>query len=274
LYSTAIFKTPIIMYRLKKKTYFIPFIFFCICLCLITSCETFGPATRYQNSRMLERPFYNGTDTSQFYASARLGNGRNYREKDKSFANELAVHKSWVSDFLYGSAGFYAQSGQYKLRDSSALNYFGVGVRGEGSLSFYSDNTEFNILTLSFSQSYENGEFFKLRKQVEQKKIVSPFLFNDSTNMLKPRSNWTTDLQSYFSLRHRFQPNKVLGMRAGLGFSFNNEMAIYGFLDASYQFDEHLNFNVNAAFPLLFQNENKNQLRLNNVFSVGFAYGF
>jgi hypothetical protein len=223
---------------------------------------------------MLERPFYNGADTSQFYASARLGNGRNYREKDKSFASELAVHKSWVSDFLYGSVGIYGQSGQYKLRDSSALSYYSFGLRGEGGLSFYSDDTEFNILTLSFSRSYENGEFFKLRKQVGRKDIASLFFFNDSTNTITPSSNWTTDLQSYFSLRHRFQPNKVLGMRAGLGFNFNDEMAIYGFLDASYQFDEHLNFNVNAAFPLLFQEENKMPLKLNNVFSVGFSYGF
>jgi hypothetical protein len=250
-------------------------IIMCFCfICFLTSCETFGPATRYQNSRLLERPFYNGADTSQLYASARLGNGRNYREKDKSFASELSVHKSWVSELFYGSVGFYGQSGQYKLRDSSGLSYYSAGIRGEGGMSFFSDNTEFNILTLSFSQSYENGEFFKLRKKVGQKDVVGLFLFNDSTNVFTPRSNWTTDVQSYFSIRHRFQPNKVLGMRTGLGLNVNDETAIYSFLDATYQFDEHWNFNVSAAIPFFPQDTNKKPLKLSNVFSMGFSYGF
>jgi hypothetical protein len=243
-------------------------------ICLTTSCETFGPATRYQNSRALERPFYNGVDTSQLYASARLGNGRNYREKDESFAGELSVHKSWVSELFYGSVGFYGQSGRYKLRDSSkALGYYSLGLRGEGGLGIYTTDTEVSVLTLSFSRSYESGAFYKLRKKVGLKD-VSGLFSSDSTNASLPRSNWITDIQSYIGVRHRFHPNRVLGGRAGLGFSFNNEMAIYGFLDASLQIDEHSNVNFSLALPFFPQDENKIPIKLSNVFSMGFSYGF
>jgi hypothetical protein len=230
--------------------------------CFMTSCETFGPASRYQSARLMERPFYNEADTSQLYISARLGNGRNYREKDKNYAGEFAVHKSWVSERFYASVGTFGQYGKYKLRDSTALSYYSAGLRAEGGLSVYNDDTEFNFLTLSFSRSYENGDFYRLRQT------------KDSAVVSLSREHWTTDIQSYFGIRHRFEPNKILGFRGGLGFSFNNELAIYSFLDASYQYDEHLHFNINAALPHLFQDERKVPIKLNNVFSLGVTYGF
>lgn len=249
------------------------FIILLISMLSLTSCETFGPASRYQNTRMLERPFYSGADTGQMYISARFGNGRNYRERDKSYAGELSTHYSWVSKWLFASVGAYGQYGRYKLRDSAALSYYSLGGRLEAGVSGYFDNTEVSIVGLSLSSSYEGGQFFDLRSRTGQKSALSILFFNDSTERIFPRTHSITDFQSYFNIRHRFKLHQIMRVRFGLGFSTNDETATYAFADGSYQCNKHITFNINSAYPLLFDNKN-GALRLNNIVAVGVTYGF
>jgi hypothetical protein len=238
---------------------------------IFAGCETYGPATRYQNTRLMERPFYNGSDTAASYLSARLGNGRNYRNDDKSYAGEISLYRSWVSKWIYASVGGHAQYGRYQLKDSIALDYHSLGLRFETGFTANIDNSQI-YYNIAASRSYENGSFYNYRKTFRRSDSLAPASIFKDTSLLKPLK-WITDFQSSWGFKHRFNENSALNARTGVGFSFNNELAIYGFIEASYQFNKRLYANFSYVVPFR-DDGTKNELKLSNIYSLGVTYSF
>ena len=238
---------------------------------LLGACETYGPASRYQNMFPMEHSFYDGYDTSNYYVSARYSGGRAYRPQDKNQTGELSIHKSWVTRWRHSSIGIYGQIGEYKVKDSLKLGYNNFGIRGDfGKSRTYDDNTEIGF-NGAFSLSYESGQYTAFRGEFERLNQFPSGIFPKDTVPYAP-NRWVRDIQMYFSLRHRFEENKVLSFRFGTGFSFNNVISAYPFLSLSYQFHERMHANLSGLF--LTDSGKNGQNRLNDLFSLGLTYSF
>ena len=247
------------------KKYYCNIIFkinFFIIVLSVVSCETYGPASRYQVVRAMERPSYDGTDTSATYAAVKLGFGVQNQAEDKNKTAELSLHRSWVFRDFYASVGAYGQYGEYKLKDSAAFNYTNFGLRTEVGYATRFDNMEIEFLNLSIARGYESGSFYEFRKKYEQTRndaVVPPF-------------KWITEFQSHLGVRHLINKNQSFGFQIGFGYSFNNYNSMFSFLNTSFQFNKnmHANFNLVSILKVIDNQQNTS----NNIFSMGLTYGF
>jgi hypothetical protein len=238
---------------------------FSILLTLIffQSCETYGPATRCQNIRYMERPFYDDLDTASNYVSAYLTKGAYYRSGDDNVTGELNIHRSWTNKWNFASLGAFGQFGSYKLKDSVALGYYSFGIRGDIGLRKRMGETEYSIVNLALAVSYESGAFSNFRSNFEQKKISTI-----------PTSNFTRDIMVYWGLKHRFNNKKTFSGRFGLGYTFNNNVFAYTQLDLSYKFNKNMYGILNAVFPVSGSSPTSKVVPRFNLFSLGVTYGF
>ncbi len=236
-----------------------------------TGCETYGPASRYQNSFPMEHAFYDGADTSSIYASARFTSGRTYRDGDKNQAGELSVYKSWVGSNFHGSAGLFGQIGEYSVNDTLRLGYNNFGFRSNIGVSAIWDNTEVGFINLAFAMSYEGGQYHSFRERYELGNQSPQSVLNPDPTVDVP-SRWVTDVQTYFSVRQRFDKNRALSFGSGFGYSFNNEFSIYPLLNFSYQFNKTMHANLSGMY--LSSSGKIGNNSLHSVYSLGFTYGF
>ena len=227
----------------------------------VASCETYGPASRFQGVRMMERPFFDGSDTSATYVAAKVGLGVGYKPEDRNKIGELSLHRGWSFRNFYAAVGAFGQFGEYKLRDSAAFNYNAFGLRGEiGQISRF-DNMEVEFLNVSVARSYESGSFAEFRKKFEQGR-------NGSSGI---PYRWTTEFQSHLGVKQRFSNNQVFGFRIGFGYSYNSQDAFFSFINTSFQFNKNIHANLNFVTAQLFSNENT---VFNNALTAGLTFGF
>ena len=257
-----------------KIIYFLSIFFSILCL---QSCETYGPASRYQTTRYMERPFYEGRDTSSYYVSARYGNGKIYQPQDDNRVGALNVHRSWMGGAaktpffatpirLHGSIGAFGQLGEYKIKDSLRLGHHTFGLRGEFGLHIMSNNgkTDFNTFNFTLSKSYENGAFHDFRKKLDKPQIDPNY----------EAQNWSTDVGWSLGVRHRFGEHQIGGLQGGFAWNFNNSIAPYYYLDASVQVNKRIHLNVNVTSPLSKKELSLSTSTFRYILSLGIAYGF
>jgi hypothetical protein len=257
-----------------KNLYFCFILFSVLCL---QSCETYGPASRYQTTRFMERPFYEGRDTSNYYVSARYGNGKIYQTQDDNRVGALNVHYSWMGGSakmpfyatpcrIHASIGAFSQIGEYKIKDSLRLGHHTFGLRGEIGLHFFINGgkTDFNMFNFTLSKSYENGQFHDYRNKLD-KPLIDP--------NYEPQ-NWSTDLGWSLGVRHQLGKYNVGGLQCGLAWNFNNSIVPYYYVDASMQLHKRLHVNVNLTSPLSKKELSSSSSTFRYILSLGVAYGF
>ncbi len=249
-----------------RQLLFFTTLLFCV---IFQSCETYGPATRCQNTRYMERPFREDEDTSATYVSARLIKGAYYRPNDNNISGDLSIHHSWVTEHFYCSVGGFGQLGRYNVKDSVTLGYNGLGLMLDFGLRTRLDRTEISFLTFSISRNFEGGDYHKYR--------VKQALERDSGTLREMRQA-TTDIFGYFGIKHQMKNNKTVSGRMGIGFSANDEAVAYGQFDISYQLTKNIFCTANAVLPIR-NNSRKGNTRLDvvqywNLVSLGVSYGF
>jgi hypothetical protein len=257
-----------------KIIYFSSIILSVLCL---QSCETYGPASRYQTTRYMERPFYEGHDTSSYYVSARYGNGKIYQPQDENRVGALNVHYSWMGGSakmpfsttpsrLHASIGAFGQMGEYKIKDSLRLGHHTFGLRGEIGMHYISSNgkTDFNTFTLTLSKSYENGAFHDFRNKLDKPRLDSNYI----------AQNWSTDFGWSLGVRHQFGKYSIGGLQWGFAWNFNNSIVPYYYVDASMQLNKRLHLNANVTSPLSKKELSASASTFRYILSLGVAYGF
>jgi hypothetical protein len=256
-----------------KILYFIPILLLLLCL---QSCETYGPASRYQTTKYMEKPFFNGKDTGSFYVSGRYSGGVRYQPNDKNRSGALNMHLSYVTDkgiwsrkwlnnqyyhFGVGSGGIM---GQYNVKDSLKLGYHNLGFRGEAGTHLYTDDNNTHIgMTMTLGRSYENGSFYTFRDNFEKSRSSNPNYIIEK---------WSTDWGFRYDIEHSFGDYKVAHFDVGVNFNYSDDYIPRFYADASYQLNKRFHLNLNYVFSSL-KKGNKISSQTNFV-NLGVACGF
>jgi hypothetical protein len=240
----------------------------------LQSCEIYGPASRFQTTKQMETPYFNGEDTISYYVSGCYGSGLKYKPNDGNQSGSLSFHYSQVSDkniwtrkwmkhqYRHFAIGGFGMLGQYQVNDSLNLSYHALGFRGEFGNHLYTPNgnTDFSF-TLTFGRNYENGPFLDFRQDLERKKRL-----NLDYSVLR----WSTDLGFRWGIKHRFEDYKIATLNAGMGWHINNDLYPYIYGNVSYQFNKKIHITLNTTLV-----SNKNgKASLSDMLNLGITYGF
>jgi hypothetical protein len=227
-----------------KNIYFCFVIFSVLCL---QSCETYGPASRYQATRYMDYPFYEDKDTSNTYIQGGLSNGTIYKINDQNYSGQFSYHHSntfrrelnsrfFGRDFhkvfyKYTAFGGFGTLGNYIVNDSISLMYQSVGLRLQaGNLCYTKNNdTEFNFSGI-LGIDTEMGSYHNFRTDFEQKSKKS----SEKPNRL------SFEMGMMGGFRTKFKNDRMLKANFGLGLVFNSFFGLNAYYNIGYNFNRKL----------------------------------
>jgi hypothetical protein len=231
-------------------------------LTLFSSCATYGPAFKSQESSIyLERPMMRDSQkVAQTYLQAQVSDGAVYNVSEHNNLLRVGVHRGIAMNYFQATFGAYAFSGKYKLAGSTQnKGYWGLGVRGGCNLALKTnENSEIMPFGLDISVNSETGSYFDFRKSVDS-------LNNDFSEI--------SAVQVYFSIpvAYRFKMGNSTMMTIKYALGLGGESS-----STSHSLTMSLNMNdkfVLQGFAALHSGGIKASSVVNEVFGFGLSYG-
>jgi hypothetical protein len=231
-----------------KIIYFSTLVLSILCL---QSCETYGPASRYQMTRYMEYPFYEDKDTSNTHIQADLSNGVIYQVNDKNYSGQISYHhcKTYKREmngryfgrdfhkvfYKYRAVGGFVGLGNYTVNDSISLLYQSVGLRLQaGNLSYAKNkNTEFNF-SGTMGVNAEMGNYHNFRTKFEQQ----------SKQSSAEPSRLSFEMGIMGGFRRKFKKDRMLKANIGFGLMFNSFFGVNTYYNVGYNFNRRLSLMI------------------------------
>ncbi len=238
------------------------FLGFLLMLTLFSSCATYGPAFKSQESSIyLERPMMQDSQkVAQTYLQAQFSSGAIYKASDNNNLLRLGIHRGIAMNYFQATFGAFALGGKYKLAGSTQdKGYWGLGVRAGCNLAFKTgENSEIMPFGLDFSLNSETGSYYDFRRSVDS-------LDNEFIDI--------SAVQSYISMplayRFRVVNNTMMTIKYSYGFGGGSS-------STSHSLNLSLNMNdkvVLQGFATIHGGSIKQSSVINDVFGFGLSFG-
>jgi hypothetical protein len=235
---------------------------FFLLLTLFSSCATYGPAFKSQESSIyLERPMMQDSQkVAQTYLQAQVSSGAIYQTSDVNNLLRVGIHRGIAMNYFQATFGAFAFGGKYKVANiNQDKNFWGLGVRAGCNLALKTgENSEIMPFGLDISVNSETGSYYQFRKTLDS-------LDNDFTEI--------SPVQLYFSIpfayRFRVSNNTMMTIKYALGMGGESS-------STSHSLTMSLNMNdkfVLQGFATLHGGRIKESSVINEVFGFGLSYG-